>query len=238
MKAYCISKLNIRQWEESTGNIFNFEKFVHGKDSGNIREIGRDEDNDDFLLLNFLETTNIEVSKFNEDNGEIYNEEIEGYFLKISCCIIPRINDGLLITNISGLGIVLRGLGGRRYIDNVVGPLISKHILGESHYYSPFSFVEKKMKWDLWGEELRGIIVDIPGIGRSNFSGQNLSSKKVGDKNISLMDIISYGNVRRFNVFNKSIGRIIGVNKNGTFYSSHKISDVASFIIKLQKLVF
>ena len=88
------------------------------------------------------------------------------------------------------------------------------------------------MKWDLWGEELRGIIVDIPGVGRSNFSGQNLSSKKIGDKKISLMDIISYGNVRRFNVLNKSTGRIIGVNKNGTFYSSQELSDVASFITK------
>lgn len=248
MKAYYLSELNIEQWEDSTGKIFNFEKFASRKVldkekiDGNFKEICRKFENDEnCVLLQFFETTKVEVNKFNEDNGYIrpYREEIDGFFVKISCAILPHIRSGLLITSVAGLSIILRGLGSRRYIDNVIGPLISNHLLGKSVYYSPFSFGENKMKWDLWGEELKAIIVDIPGWGRSYFSGQDLYSKKIGDtKKIYLRDIVSYGNIRRINVLNKSIGRTIGVNRNGTIYSSQDLLGVASFINGIQKRIF
>lgn len=245
MKAYYLSKLNIKQWEDSTGKIFNFEKFASSKenlDYGNFIEVCRKFDNSEkCVLMRFFETTKVEVSKFNEFNGDIkpIAEEVGGFFVKISCAVLPHIKGGLLITNTVGLSIILRGLGGRRYIDNVIGPMISKHLLGDSQYYSPFSFSEKKMKWDFWGEELKGIIVDIPGLGRSSLLGQNLSSKKIGkDKKISLMDIISNGNVRRINVSNKSIKRTIGINRNGTIYSSQGLLEVVSFLNNMQKVIF
>lgn len=244
MKAYYLSKLNIKKWENSTGNIFNFEKFASGKNLnyGDFREVcRRTENNENCMLLRFFETTKVVVSRFNEDDGDIKprTEEAEGFFVKISCAVLPHINDGLLITNIAGLSIILRGLGSRRYIDNVVGPMISKHLFGDSLYYSSFSFGEPKMKWDLWGEELKGIMVDVLGLGRSNFLGQNLSTKKIGgNKKISLMDIISNGNVRRINVLNKSIGKTIGVNRNGTIYSSQNLLEVVSFLNNMQKVIF
>jgi len=244
MKAYYLSKINIKQWENSTGKIFNFEKFISGKENlsyGNFREVCRKiENKENCIFLRFFETTRVALNKFNDDNGDIkpYSEEVEGFFVKISCAIIPHINDGLLITNIAGLSIILRGLGGRRYIDNVIGPMISKHIFGNSSYYSPFSFDESKMKWNLWGDDLREITLDIPGLGRSNLSGQNLSLKTIGDKKIPLIEIISQGNVRRFNVLNKSFGRTIGINRNGTIYSTQDLLGVVSSLNSIKKAIF
>ncbi len=244
MKAYYLSKLNINQWENSTGKIFNFEKFISGKNinySG-FREVCRKfENKENCMLLRFFETNKVKINKFHEENGDIKpsSEETTGFFVKISCAILPQINGGLMVTNTAGLSIILRGLGGRRYIDNVIGPMISKHLLGNSLHYSSFSFGENKMKWDLWGEELTGITADILGLGRCYFSGQNLSSKKIGNnKKISLTDIISSGIIRRINVTNKSIGRTISVNKNGTIYSSQDLLGIVSFLNDKQKVIF
>ncbi len=244
MKSYYLSKLNINQWENSTNKIFNFEKFISGKDinySG-FREVCRKfENKENCILLRFFETNEVKIKKFHEEDGAIKpsSEDASGFYVKISCAILPQINGGLMVTNTAGLSVILRGLGGRRYVDNVVGPMISKHLLGNSLYYSPFSFDQNVMKWELWGEELKGFTADILGLGRCFFSGQNLSSKKVGNnRKISLTDIISSGDIRIISVRNKSVGRTISVNRNGTIYSSQDLLSVVSFLNDKQKAIF
>lgn len=246
MKTYYLSHLNIREWEYDTNKSFNFKKFASGTkiSVGNFIEVERTLYEQDSVIIKIFDKTKIGLNMLDYKDGKsiVRQEEFDRFFIEISCAILPHIGKGLLITNATGLSIVLRGVGGRRYIDTVIGPLISNHIFKDTRYYSPLFFDKDKMNWTLWGDELREAIMDIPEVGRSSFHGLDLSNKKIEIKNKKLLlkDFLSIGDLRHFKVLNGATDkkRIIGVNRNGTIYTSLNLFGMVSFIGSLSPSIF
>jgi|GEM_PF-3073140 len=245
MKTYYFSHLNIHEWENDTNKSFNPKKFASDTkiSDGNFNEVERIPYEKDTFLLKIYDTTKIGLNILDYENGKsiVKKEEFDRFFIEISCAILPHICKGLLITNVTGLSVVSRGLGGRRYIDTVIGPLISNHIFKDTRYYSPLSFDKDKMNWTLWGDELREAIIDIPEVGRSSFHGLDLSRKKIEIKNRKLLlnDFLSIGDLRHFKVLNSATDkkRIIGVNRNGTICTSLNLLGMMSFTSSLSPSV-
>ncbi len=137
-------------------------------------------------------------------------------------------SSGLMISSPRGIGILRRG-NARKYVDSLIGPMLTIALFGDSKYYHPITHDKKKMDPSNWGEELRRIKVDIPEIGTMVLTGPELGN--IVQKYPDFERYILKGKVDSFKVFSAVINRIVEICETGTLRTTdNNIKNILDYL--------
>jgi len=151
--------------------------------------------------------------------------------LESHLAFIFRRNRTLLITSPRGIGLVTRGVP-RNYVDNLIGRIVSKPLFEEKGSYQPVDFNSDQLSYNLWGEELRSIQLDIIGFGKIVFKGNKLNEKLNTEP--SLKNMVNKGSVRNIKIHSKKLNRVVSIFRDGTIKTNIKsIDEIANYLIEI-----
>lgn len=141
--------------------------------------------------------------------------------------------NGLMLSSPRGVGVVKKG-NLRKYIDNIIGPLLAKELTGKYENYKPKLLNNKIMQPTKWGEDLRKIRFEIPEIGTLELRGRKLSDTINRNKNLKRLE--NAGETISFKVFNSKLKRTIEISREGILKTKfNQIEDIYMFVSEMIK---
>ena len=136
----------------------------------------------------------------------------------------------LMVSSPRGMGMIVRGPP-RKYIDALTSRIMKKSLfLDKKIGYEPLMFEQEDMKFDKWGEELRGISMDIEAFGKVYLTGRELNNKIPSMRYIT--QTMETGVINKIKIFSEYINRIVEISSYGVVKINEKN------IVKLSDYLF